>query len=245
MGGALGDVDCDGNLTPIDAAVLLGLFVGSVQNSDLPPPCDDPAHRLAVSDWDLSGTLNPIDASVTLAVFVGSIDPFCGTPLGISLGLCGVSPMAMSQASTTTSDAPAIKVKLGRAVAQPGEEVSIEVTANAALEAGSTDMVLAFEPHVLEVISVESGLENFVSHVDVAAGQIRTASAGLGQQIAAGAPLMRVIFRVSLDAPAGRYALNLLDGDGEGDLDIAGPVRNGQMPTPIALEAKAGFVRVR
>ena len=248
QGGTLGDVDCDGNLTPIDAAVVLGLFVGSVQDSDLKPPCNDPAHRLAVSDWDLSGTMNPIDASVTLAVFVGNIDPGC-TPLGASYGLpCPAAP-AMSQAATTMIDAAPIdaapiKVKVGRARALPGEDVTIEVTADATMDVGSTDLVLAFKPRWLEVISVESVIDNFVSHVDAEAGQIRTASAGLGQQIAAGAPLMRVVFRVSPDAPTGKYALHLLDGDGKGSLDIAGSIHNGQMPTPIGLKAKAGFVRV-
>ena len=38
--GVLGDVDCDGSLTPIDASVVLGLFVGSILQSQLPPPCN-------------------------------------------------------------------------------------------------------------------------------------------------------------------------------------------------------------
>ncbi len=54
-----GDVDCDGSLTPIDASVILGLFVGSVVDNDLPPPCNDPAHRLKVSDWLLDGVAGP------------------------------------------------------------------------------------------------------------------------------------------------------------------------------------------
>jgi hypothetical protein len=91
----LGDIDCDGNLTPIDASVVLGLFVGNIVDSDLPPPCNDPAHRLAVSDWDLNGAINPIDASVTLTVFVGTIAE-CDTPLGQSIpGLCPL-PLAAS-----------------------------------------------------------------------------------------------------------------------------------------------------
>ncbi len=98
----LGDVDCDGSLTAIDASVVLGLFVGRISDGDLPPPCSDPADRLAVSDWDLSGALTPIDASVTLGVFVGLIDPFCDTPLGIWLGLC-TSGAAMESSSASAA----------------------------------------------------------------------------------------------------------------------------------------------
>ena len=91
----LGDIDCDGSLTPVDASVVLGLFVGSIVDGDLPPPCDDPDNRLAVSDWDLSGTINPIDASVALAIFVGGIDE-CDAPLGqVIPGLCP-TPLAAS-----------------------------------------------------------------------------------------------------------------------------------------------------
>jgi len=72
---ALGDVDCDGAMNAGDALAELCFFVGLCQDSDMPPPCDDPAHRLAVADWDLNGRIDASDALTTLALFVNLIGP--------------------------------------------------------------------------------------------------------------------------------------------------------------------------
>ena len=97
MPGVLGDIDCDGSLTPIDAAVGLGLFVGSIVDTDLPPPCNDPGTRLAMGDWLLDGSIDAVDASITLGIFVSNIDE-CDTPLGqMTPGLCPTpAPLAAS-----------------------------------------------------------------------------------------------------------------------------------------------------
>ena len=91
------------------------------------------------------------------------------------------------------------------------------------------------------MVTVESPLEGFTYQVDTEAGLIRTASAGIGQSVEAGEPLIRVVFRVAEDARR-RYVVRV--GDGTAPLDIAGPVRPGQMPEPIALEATAGVIKV-
>jgi hypothetical protein len=261
--GVLGDVDCDGSLTPIDASVLLGLFVGNISDGDLPPPCDDPAHRLAISDWALDGALTPIDASITLGVFVGAIDPFCDTPLGISGGNCptaaamqrsaarsmGVTT-ALSRAKSWVSRAwtrrgkaasaalSKAKLRVGREWARRGQEVTVDVTTRRALEVGSTGLSLSYDASALEVVVVESELEGFMYQVDEVGSVVRTASAGLGQELAAGDALMSVVFRVKPDAKRGRHRVSV---SGE----LGGPVLEGQIPEPIEPVARSGFVRVR
>lgn len=69
----LGDIDCSGNVDATDALTELCFFVGLCQDSDMAPPCDDPAHRLAVADWDLNGQIDASDALTTLALFVNLI----------------------------------------------------------------------------------------------------------------------------------------------------------------------------
>jgi hypothetical protein len=247
----LGDADCDGAVTPIDASVILGLFVGSVQDGDLPPPCNDTTHRLALSDWELSGTLNPIDASITLGVFVGTIDPFCDTPLGVSLGLCVPAAVVQNQtafaAARVQSDVASMvataskaRLEVGKVSAQRAAEVTVDVTTRESLEIGSSGLSLSYDASALEVISVESDLEGFTYHVDAKAGVLRSASAGLGQNVAADDALMQIIFRVKPEARRGKHAVRILSNG-----LLGGPVASGQMPTRIEVTAKAGFVRVR
>jgi hypothetical protein len=250
--GGLGDVDCDNLLTPVDASVILGLFVGTITDDMLPPPCNAPAFRRQVSDWDLDVILSPVDASVTLGAFVEIIEPGC-TPLGASLGLsCSSMSAGMSEGTRTIAlDAGAIALDAGgpvtltlsRVSARRGEEVAIEAIPEQALEVGSADLALSFDGGGLEVVAVESPLEGFTYQVDTEAGLIRTASAGIGQTVEAGEPLIRVVFGVGEDA-RGRYAVRVVDGDDAAPLDIAGPVQPGQMPEPIALEAKTGVIKV-
>ncbi len=72
---ALGDIDCNGAMDTADALTELCFFVGLCGDSDVPSPCNDPAHRLAVADWDLNGQINASDALTTLALFVKLIGP--------------------------------------------------------------------------------------------------------------------------------------------------------------------------
>ena len=181
------------------------------------------------------------------------IDPFCDTPLGIWLGLCA-SGAAMESSSTSAaasskrgaakessvSDAAPSEARLrvGHGQAQPGEEVTLAVTTREALEVGSSGLSLSYDAGVLEVVSVESGLEGFMYRVDAEEGVIRTASAGLGQSLAAGDALLSVVFRVKPDAQRGRYAVSVLG-------DLGGPVLEGQIPEPITPVARPGFISVR
>jgi hypothetical protein len=237
----LGDIDCDGILTAIDASVGLGLFVGNVADSDLPPPCDDPDHRLAVSDWDLSGTINPIDASATLAVFVGSIDE-CDTPLGQSIpGLCPESAAASSLRSSGLSEAGSSTVlQVSDARARRGRRATVEVKTQSAIEVGSSGLALSFDASALRVVSVESSLEGFTYNVEE--GVIRTASAGLGQSLAAEDVLVSVVFEVAADAAPGRYAVGVVS-SGVRAASLSGPVA-GRMPDAIGVKVKSGAVKV-
>jgi hypothetical protein len=237
-------VDCDGNLTPIDASVVLGLFVGSILNGDLPPPCDDPLHRLAASDWDLSGTIHPIDASITLGVFVGSIDE-CDTPLGQSIpGLCPL-PLAASRIRssglTELNEAGSSTVlRVSRARARPGRQATVEVKTKRAIEVGSSGLALSFDASALRVVSVESSLDGFTYNVEE--GVIRTASAGLGQSLAAKDVLVSVVFEVAADAAPGRYVVRVVS-SGVRAVSLSGPVA-GRMPDAIGVQVKSGAVRV-
>lgn len=246
QGGELGDVDCDGVLSPIDASVILGLFVGTLQDSDLPAPCDDPAHRVTASDWDLSGTLNPIDASVTLGVDVYSIDPYCDTPLGNSAGLCGAGAAAMSASTTSpdsadasiSSDQATLEISTGQA--QRNEATAVDISIMNALNVGSTGLSIAYNSRALDVVSVESSLGGFVYRVDTQNGVIHTASASVGQNVAAGDTLMTVTFHVKDDARRGRHQVRIT-----GDSLIGGAALNGQMPVEAAIKTRPGFVLVR
>jgi hypothetical protein len=175
----LGDVGCDGNLTPIDASVVLGLYVGSIPQSALPPPCDT-IDLLGISDWDLDGSLTPIDASITLAIYVGSIDE-CDTPLGQSIpGLCPLPLAASSIRSsglTELNEAGSSTVlRVSQARARRGRQATVEVERQRAIEVGSRGLALSFDASALRMVSVESPLDGFIYNVED--GVIRPASAG-------------------------------------------------------------------
>jgi hypothetical protein len=225
----LGDIDCDGFLTAIDASVVLGLFVGNIADSDLPPPCDDPDHRLAVSDWDLSGTINPIDASATLAVFVGSIDE-CDTPLGQSIpGLCpppldGFTYNAQEGVIRTASPLTlTVSVETLDPIVPGQTGVVVTIAADESLTVGSTDITLNWDVAGIQVDRVFSSvLSSFASSIDNANRTVVTASASSGSDdIPAGTTLMT--FLLTANEP-GVYNLFIRDGDGIAPDDLAGPV---------------------
>jgi hypothetical protein len=239
--GVLGDVDCDGNLTPVDASVVLGLFVGGIVDSDLPTPCNDLDNLLTISDWDLSGTLTHIDASVILAIYVENIYE-CDTPLGQSFpDLCPTPLAASSIRSSRLNEAGSSTVlRVSQAQARPGRHATVEVKTQRAIEVGSSGLALSFDASALRVVSVESSLDGFTYHVEE--GVIRTASAGLGQSLAARDVLVSVVFKVTSDAAPGRYAVDVVS-SGVRAASLSGPVA-GRMPDAIGVQAKSGSVRV-
>jgi hypothetical protein len=214
-------------------------------DSDLPFPCDSLGHRLAVSDWLLSGTpLTPIDASITLGIFVGSID-VCDTPLGQSIpGLCPPAAVASSIRSSGLNEeaGSSARLRVSRARTRPGGQATVDVTTKSAIEVGSSGLALTFDASALRVVSVESSLDGFTYHVE--AGVIRTASAGLGQSLAATDVLVSVVFEVAADAAPGRYAVGLVS-SGDRAASLSGPVTAGRMPAAIDVEVRSGVVIVR
>jgi hypothetical protein len=231
---ALGDIDCNGSLTPVDASVVLGLFVGSIVDGDLPPPCDDPDNRLAVSDWDLAGTISPIDASVALAIFVGGIDE-CDAPLGQAIpGLC---PAPLAASSTQSSElneggsSTVLEVSQTLSVSVdtpdpivPGQTgVVVTIVADEALTVSSTDITLNWDVAGIQVDSAFSSvLSSFVANIDNANRTMATASASSGSDnIPAGTTLMTFILTAN---EPGVYNLFITDGDGSAPDDLAGLV---------------------
>jgi hypothetical protein len=242
-----GGIACSGPMSAIDASVLLCRFVGRCQDSDFPPPCNDPALRVQLSDWDCSGTLTPIDASITLAMVVGRIH-FEDTPLvqgcGGGGGGGGASAFAPALAGTGAAAQP-VGLEVSDVRGRPGGIVTVDVRTRQAVTLGSTDLMLRYDRRTLEALSAESAtLSGFTYGIDNRRGLVRTASAtGEADDLEAGATLFRVTFRVRAH---GRRvsAFRVLDGDGVGPADVAGPVRNGTTPEPIPFTAHEGFFRV-
>jgi hypothetical protein len=77
-------------------------------------------------------------------------------------------------------------------------------------------------------------------------GLVRTASAtGDADTVAAGGTLFRVTFRVRAHARRRRVSLlGVVDGDGVGQPDVAGPARNGATPESIPFVARSGRFRI-
>jgi hypothetical protein len=239
-----GDIACSGPISAIDASVLLCRFVSNCQDSDFPPPCNDPGLRVELSDWDCSGTLTPIDASITLAMVVGRIH-FEDTPLVQGCGGDGgASTFAPALAAGRAATRP-IDLEVSNASGRPGDVVAVEVRTGQAVTLGSTDLRLRYDRRTLEALSAESTmLSGFTYGIDNRRGLIRTASAtGEADTLAAGATLFRVTFRVR--ARGRRMSkLRVLDGDGVGPAEVAGPVRNGGAPQSIPFTAHEGLFRI-
>jgi len=107
--------------------------------------------------------------------------------------------------------------------------IAVQVSTTAPITVGSTDLVLTFDPTVVQATSVASStLDGFTSNVNNAAGQVRTASAsGSGDGLAAGDVLFTVLFSVVATAPLGPSPLGIVDGDGVAPDDLGG------VPPPI------------
>jgi len=244
-----GGIACSGPMSAIDAAVLLCRFVGRCQDGDFPPPCNDPALRVKLSDWDCSGALTPIDASITLAMVVGRIH-FEDTPLvqgcggGGGGGGGGASAFAPALAGGAAAAQP-LNLEVSDVSGRPGDLVTAEVRTRQAVTLGSTDLMLRYDRRTLEALAAESAaLTGFTYGIDSRRGLVRTASAtGEQDTLTASATLFRVTFRVR---ERGRRVslLRVLDGDGVGPADVAGPARNGAAPESIPFVARNGRVRV-
>jgi len=244
-----GEIACSGPMSAIDASVLLCRFVGRCQDSDFPGPCSDPALRVQLSDWDCSGTLAPIDASITLAIVVGRIH-FEDTALvqgcgggGGGGGGGGASVFAPALAGGAAAVQP-LDLEVSDASGRPGDVVSVEIRTRQAVTLGSTDLMLRYDRRTLEALSAESAtLSAFTYGIDNRRGLVRTASAtGEADVLEAGATLFRVTFRAQ---ERGRRvsSLRVLDGDGVGPPDVAGPARTGAAPESIPFVAHDGSFR--
>lgn len=76
-------------------------------------------------------------------------------------------------------------------------------------------------------------------------GLVRTASAtGDADTVAAGGTLFRVTFRVRAHARRRVSPIQVVDGDGVGQPDVAGPARNGATPESIPFVARSGRFRI-
>jgi serine protease AprX len=241
-----GNITCSGTMSPVDASALLCGFVGRCQDSDFPDPCTDPALRVQLSDWDCDGTLTPVDASITLAIVVGSIHVE-DTPLVQGCPAGGAAPPSSSAPlSLRRQLAPGIELQVENMGARPASVVTIAVRTRQAVELGSTDLMLHYDARALEVRSVESRtLSGFTYGIDARRGEVRTASAtGEVDRLAARDVLFRITFRVR-DRALGLRTMRLLDGDGVGVPDLAGPVPYDGVPQSIPFVARRARVRLR
>ena len=132
-------------------------------------------------------------------------------------------------------------LQVSRARARPGRQATVEVKTQSAIEVGSSSLALRFDASALRVVSVESSLNGFTYNVEE--GAIRTASAGLGQSLAAQDVLVSVVFEVAADAAPGRYAVGVVS-SGVRAASLSGPVA-GRMPAAIDVEVRSGAVIVR
>ena len=132
-------------------------------------------------------------------------------------------------------------LQVSQARARPGRQATVEVTT----QRGASPWARAVWPSTSTPARcgwcrLESSLEGFTYHVEE--GVIRTASAGLGQSLAAGDVLVSVVFEVAADAAPGRYAVDVVSG-GVRAASLSGPVA-GRMPDAIGVQVKSGAVRV-
>ena len=118
--------------------------------------------------------------------------------------------------------------------------VQVDVTTSAALEIGSTDLRLTFDPSILEAVDVASELEGvgdvvFDYSIDNESGIVSTASAtGTGQSVPAGGAVITVTFNV-LPTATGCSSLDVEDADGEPPDDLTAPAPP-MPPPPIFYE---------
>jgi hypothetical protein len=121
--------------------------------------------------------------------------------------------------------------------------IAVQVTTTNAITVGSTDLVLTFNPAVLQATSASSStLGGFDSNIDNTIGEVRTASAtGSGDALGAGEVLFTVVFSVNLTAPLGPSPLGIVDADGMNDLGGVSP----PIPPPaIAFTPRQGTFQV-
>lgn len=123
--------------------------------------------------------------------------------------------------------------------------VSIRVTSRDPITVGSTDVAVSFNPAVLSGLAVQSStLSQFTNLVDLAAGEIRTASASAsGDVLSAGSALFEFTGEVRADAPRGRMPLLIRDGDGVPPDDLGG-VPPPLPPIPIGFHSAHGSLLV-
>jgi len=123
--------------------------------------------------------------------------------------------------------------------------VVIGVTTDKAITVGSTDVVLVFDPAVLQATAVSSSsLSGFEYTIANVTGQVRTRSAAnAGNRLVVGAQLFAVTFTIKAGAAPGPSALTISDSTGpplDGLRGVSPPV-----PVPsIPYTVEAGQVLV-
>jgi hypothetical protein len=175
----------------------------------------------------------------------------CILLLGAALGdLAGAVPGTRSMGCLAGprigwAQETATVIAAGETSGQPGDSVSIAVTTSLPITAGSSDLVLVFDPNALRATTAVSTLENFTVSIDNTAGRVATASAtgGPGDVLAAGATLFTATFGIAEGAPAGCTPLGIEDGDGSPPDDLGGPVPP-IPPVSITYEPAPGRVCV-
>jgi cysteine-rich repeat protein len=140
-------------------------------------------------------------------------------------GLYYVSQFGNGGSVHRISFMPDTIIAAGNIAGPPGATgVWVDVTTSAAVDVGSTDLRLTFDPAALEAVEVTSTLEGFGSLIDNVHGTVATASAsGDGQSLVAGGTLFRVMFDILPTAPSGCSVLGIEDADEIPPDDLTGP----------------------
>jgi hypothetical protein len=237
-----GSITCTGAMSAVDASVLLCRFVGLCSDADFPGACTDPAMRRRLSDWDCSGSLNPQDAQITLGIVVGRLRAV-DTPL---IQGCPAAEATGAGGSAAGDFGGRIELEVTDAEGRPGDQIVVEIRTKHAVTLGSTDLVVRYDPRVLEALWADSEvLSGFTYGIDAKHGTVRTASAtATGDMLEARKTLFRVTFRVRSTARRRVSLLRATDGDGVGQPDLAGPIVREALPESVPFVVRKGRFRL-
>ncbi len=168
-----------------------------------------------------------VDPAASIGDFTLDLSDADGAPLdlgGVPPPIPAVPVLFDVQPGTFSVREADTTLIVGTAAAVPGQTgIAIDVTTELPLTVGATDLVLTFDPTVLEAKSAASAsLSAFTEFLDNTAGRVVTASASSsGDSLAAGETLITVVFDVRPDAPGGIHSIGLSDHDGVPN-DLAG-----------------------
>jgi cysteine-rich repeat protein len=195
-------------------------------------------HRNADGSWTPAA---PVPGQPTPTDWAQGLSTTSDFSLGPDGALYYVSQFGNGGSLHRIAFAPDVVLRAGEVAAQPGTDAAVTVRTSAAIEVGSSDVRLRFDPAVLQATSVTSTLDGFDFTIDNPAGTVTTASAsGAGQVLAANDALFTVVFHVAATA-AGCSTVGVEDADGTPPDDLAGPAPP-LPPRTIAYTAAAGRV---